>query len=258
MSVKIGSARIDENGNTTGGEAGDQTGKEVSTQDWYLHSKGWVLLRPDEDYAEDIAQAMEDMCDNSHIGYDQNQRNTLYTQAKAKNWKISSITTDCECDCSSAVRVCLACAGITVSDFNTSSEASTLVNSGYFTKYTASKYTTSSSYLKRGDILVTKTKGHTVVVLDDGGSAESSTTISTSSSSGGFDVSTLSNIKSGSKGDQVTTLQLLLNGKNSAGLSVDGIAGTKTVSAIKSYQKAQSLSQDGICGPKTWAAILGA
>ena len=45
MSVKIGSARIDENGKAHGGAAGDQTGKEVSTQSWYAHTKGWVLLR---------------------------------------------------------------------------------------------------------------------------------------------------------------------------------------------------------------------
>lgn len=30
MSVKIGSARIDENGRARGGKAGDQTGKEVA------------------------------------------------------------------------------------------------------------------------------------------------------------------------------------------------------------------------------------
>ena len=40
MSVKIGSARIDENGHAHGGQSGDQTGKEVSTQAWYLSSKG--------------------------------------------------------------------------------------------------------------------------------------------------------------------------------------------------------------------------
>ena len=34
MAVKIGSARIDENGKAHGGAAGDQTGKEVSTQSW--------------------------------------------------------------------------------------------------------------------------------------------------------------------------------------------------------------------------------
>ena len=257
MSVLIGSARIDENGNSSGGTAGDQTGKEVSTQSWYLHSKGWVLLRPDTAYAEAIAQAMEDICANDCIGYDQSQRNTLYTQAKAKSWKISSITTNCETDCSAAVRVCCACAGITVSDFNTSGEASALVGTGHFTKYTASKYTTSSDYLLRGDVLVTKTKGHTVVVLSDGAKA-TSTTSTTSSSTGGFDVSTLSIVKNGSKGDQVTSCQLLLNGKNSAGLTVDGIAGTKTVAAIKKFQKANSLTQDGQCGPLTWAALLGA
>ena len=40
MAVKIGSARIDERGKISGGAAGNQTGKELSTQNWYLHSKG--------------------------------------------------------------------------------------------------------------------------------------------------------------------------------------------------------------------------
>ena len=44
MPVYIGSARIDERGKISGGAAGDQTGKEVSYQTWYLHSKGWVVL----------------------------------------------------------------------------------------------------------------------------------------------------------------------------------------------------------------------
>lgn len=45
MAVKIGSARIDENCKAHGGQAGDQTGKEVSTQNWYLNSKGWRVFR---------------------------------------------------------------------------------------------------------------------------------------------------------------------------------------------------------------------
>ena len=32
MSVKLGSARIDENGHAKGGKAGDQTGKEICTR----------------------------------------------------------------------------------------------------------------------------------------------------------------------------------------------------------------------------------
>ena len=38
--IKIGSARIDENGKTHDGKAEDQTGKEVAIQAWYKHSKG--------------------------------------------------------------------------------------------------------------------------------------------------------------------------------------------------------------------------
>ena len=40
MAVRIGSARINEKGITTGGKAGDQTGGEVSIQNYYLHRKG--------------------------------------------------------------------------------------------------------------------------------------------------------------------------------------------------------------------------
>ena len=45
MAIKIGPARIDENGKANGGAAGDRTGKEASTQNGYLHSKGWTVLR---------------------------------------------------------------------------------------------------------------------------------------------------------------------------------------------------------------------
>ena len=37
MSIRIGSARHDENGKLTGGRPGDQTGTEVSMQNFYVH-----------------------------------------------------------------------------------------------------------------------------------------------------------------------------------------------------------------------------
>ena len=83
MGVIFGSARIDENGNIAGGAAGDQSGNEVSTQAYYMHSKGWYALRPKSaDVAEKIATAMQQACDNPNIGYDQNQRDTVMTQLK--------------------------------------------------------------------------------------------------------------------------------------------------------------------------------
>ena len=174
MAVTIGHASIDENQKAKGGAAGDQTKKEVCTRSWY--NKPWTsVIRPkDSAVAERIAKAMEQACANDKIGYDQNQRTTLYTKAKAVNWDLSKITTTCECDCSSLVAVCVNAAGITVSkDIYTGNEKSALAATGGFTVLTDTKYIGSSAYLKRGDILLGS--GHTAIVLTDGASAAAST-----------------------------------------------------------------------------------
>ena len=59
MSLIVGSARIDENGKTSGGKAGDQTGKEVCTQAYHMHSKGWYALR-----AKSVTQCKCTCCSN--------------------------------------------------------------------------------------------------------------------------------------------------------------------------------------------------
>ena len=169
MNVLIGSARLDENGKIANGQVGDQTGKEVSTQNWYLHKKGWVVIRAkDKTKANKIATAMEAACKNNNIGYDQTNRNSLYNAIKNKDFDPSKCTTKVETDCSALVRVCCNYAGIKVGDFNTSSEVNVLSKTNAFTVLKDKKYTTSADYLERGDILVTATKGHTVVVLSDG------------------------------------------------------------------------------------------
>lgn len=169
MAIKIGHARIDENGNAHSGKAGDNNGKEVMISDWYKHSKGWVVLRPkDTATAEKIAKCMEDACANNNIGYDQWQRLTLYNAVKNNGFKCdkNSLKTKVEADCSSLVRVCLAYAGIMVDNFTTPTEKKLLLATGKFDEIPAAA--TNSAYLKRGDILVTKTQGHTVVVLTTG------------------------------------------------------------------------------------------
>jgi len=64
-----------------------------------------------------------------------------------------------------------------------------------------------------------------------------------------------STIRSGSKGSDVKTMQTMLNKVMNAGLTVDGICGSKSVAAVKAFQSANGLSVDGVCGPKTWAAL---
>lgn len=173
MAVMIGHASIDENGKIAGGATGDQTGKEVCTRAWY--NKPWTcVIRPkDKATAEKIAKAMEQACANDKIGYDQNQRTTLFTQAKANGWDLSRIAVPCETDCSALVAVCVNAAGINVSkDIYTGNEKSALLATGKFDAYTSSAYTGSSAKLKRGDILLGN--GHTAIVLSNGSSAGAS------------------------------------------------------------------------------------
>ena len=182
MSVKIGHASIDENRKAKGGAAGDQTGGEVTTRSWY--NKPWTsVIRPkDSAVAEKIAKAMEQACANNKIGYDQYQRTTLYTQAKAKNWDLSKITTACECDCSSLVAVCVNAAGIAVSkDIYTGNEKAALIETGRFELYTTAQYVGKDAYLKRGDILLGS--GHTAIVLSNGSNIDAPNNTSNSTSS---------------------------------------------------------------------------
>ncbi len=70
MDITIGSARCDENGKYCGGKVGDQTGKEVSTQKFYVSSKGWYILRPKSiSHANLLANKMLQACNNKNIGY---------------------------------------------------------------------------------------------------------------------------------------------------------------------------------------------
>lgn len=172
MAVYVASARIDENGKAYGGKAGDQSGKEVSSQMWYEHDKGWVLLRcVDPEKRKKIAKCMRDAYVNAYIGYDQYQRDTLYNAVKDKGFDVNTVDKAVECDCSSLVRVCVCYSGIDCPNFRTTNEASVLKNTGWFEKITDDKHTKSSDFLLEGDILCTKVQGHTVVVLNDGAKA---------------------------------------------------------------------------------------
>jgi hypothetical protein len=162
MGIIIGSARIDENGNISGGAAGDQTGNEVATQAYYVHKKGWLAFRPKAiAVANAIADSMLQACQNDNIGYDQGNRADVITQLK-KYGSMAKIAVKTESDCSSLVRGCCIQAGFDPGDFNTASEPATLKKTGMFEDAIS---VTSSTVLYNGDILVTNGKGHTVVVV---------------------------------------------------------------------------------------------
>ena len=161
--IKVGSARIDEHGNISGGRAGDQTKKEVATEPYYSHPKGWYMLRAkDIELAKKIAQAMREGCSNDNIGYSQSDKYGVITNLKTYG-RIAKISVKTNADCSSLVRACCIQAGINVGDFNTASEVAVLEKTGAFDKAVA---VTSGTKLQEGDILVTRSKGHTVIVTE--------------------------------------------------------------------------------------------
>lgn len=258
MAVTIGSARSDERGKINSGKAGDQTGREVSTQNWYKHSKGWRVLRcTNIEMRRYISQAMKNACSNSHIGYDQYQRNTLYNAVKGSNFDVTKLTKNVETDCSALVRVCVQYALVKVhkastviADFVTSNEASVLLKTGLFKEMTGSKYTNQSDYLCEGDILVTKTKGHTVVVLTDGPKAEDT-------SSEKFRTLGDRILKNGMEGSDVKELQsyLIQLGYDCGKWGADGDFGDATEIAVMEFQVDNDCEPDGEYGPISHAAM---
>lgn len=178
MAVLIGQASIDENGGIHGGQAGNQSGRELNKSNWY--SNGWTLLirANDETLAEKMAKACEAGVANKNIGYDQWQRNTLRTEAKKAGWNLGVIKTPCETDCSAFMAVCAEAAGVNMDVAYTQGNAPATfqmrqqwAKTGKFTMLTDKKYLTSSDYLRRGDVLVNESR-HTVMVLSDGAKAE--------------------------------------------------------------------------------------
>ena len=261
MAVKIGHASIDENGSASGGRAGDQTGKELCTRDWY--TKGWnVLLRPVRtSLAEKSAQAMEAACRNELIGYDQGGRNTLYEKAKAVNFLLEAIEKACECDCSSLVHVCAIAGGANLTyesnGYTTRTMVRAFVNSGDYVKLTDSKYLTTDKYLMRGDILV-KEGSHTAMVLTNGIAApasdipiyvpmEDNTTI--------YYSIRVPLLMKGMARDAVKTMQHLLFYRGYE-LPLTGIFDEETALVVMQFQKDMNLEADAKCGSETWSALL--
>lgn len=241
----IGSARVDERGTYSGGKAGDQTGKEVSTQEFYMHKKGWYVLRPKKaSVANGIAKSMLKACNNDNIGYDQSNRLGIIKHGTASKEKT-------ECDCSSLVRQCVKeASGKDVGNFTTANEAKVLEDSSLFEDR---KSVTRLTKLYEGDVLVTKTQGHTVAVVGGNKRSEIVGSKPKKYSKGFPKLPSKGYFYSGDSGDEVKKLQSFLNWAVYAGLTIDGIYGSKTKSAVTTFQRKYDLEVDGKFGKKSLA-----
>lgn len=254
--VYVGEAIADENGKGKGGEPGNQNGRELRITKWYLSKKGWKVLRPKAFVdAELIAIDARAACANRNIGYDQSDRNTLYSVASKVGFDCAKVETPCETDCSGLVRVCCAYAGIKTRNFTTYSEARILMATDKFDLLEDDECTKNPDYLRKGDILVTKIKGHTAVVLNDGSKAYSGEA-EPSEEPERFVFKRI--LKYGCKGDDVKELKRLLVEAGYSGITPDNPNyKSKTVAVVKRYQKDHGLTVDGKAGPETIRSLDG-
>lgn len=257
MAVKIGNASISENGSITG-RAGDQTGREVRTGYWKNRSQGWVTLRcKNVAMREHIAEAMEKACANDDIGYDQYENKTLWNNVDDKGFDPSRTTKKVETDCARLVRVCVQYAAvraglnITIPDFYTANLARYLVNTGLFEKYTDAKHCKQDDYLLRGDIQVTKTKGHTWVILGNGEKSGAEPEPEKVYKLGERI------LRDGCEGDDVKELQsyLIQIGYGCGSYGANGDFNDPTEMAVEAFQKDHGCGVDGEVGPETLAAL---
>lgn len=189
MSILIGHASIDESGRAGGGQAGDQTGKEVYIGNWYTGNWNIVLRPKSSTVAEKMASACETLCKSNLVGYDQYQRNTLWDELEKVGWDATKLTVKCETDCSAFVSACTRAAGIDVprvamggGQYNapvTYTMRNAFSSTGAFDVLTDQKYLTSDKYLKRGDVLV-RESGHTAMVLGNGALSGTPTQVASS------------------------------------------------------------------------------
>ena len=256
MAIMVSSARSDERGKYSGGKPGDQkqnsktndTRGEVSMQAMYTHRRGWYILRPKKvSHADAIAELGIKAANNPNIGYSQSDR--LGVVKHGINTKVKT-----NADCSSLVRQAVKEAtGKDPGNFTTANEANMLMATGLFGKIGYVNHKKTPVY--NGDILVTKTKGHTVIVVS--GNPRPRATVGNP-----YPVPErviyIPKIGPKMSGDDVKWIQHhlirlgFLSEKNSKGKSnIDGIYGKATRAAVMAAQEHYGIKVDGIVGAAT-------
>ena len=252
--MTIANSGHDERGLYSGGKAGDQTGSEWQVRSWYNRPWNCVARYENEKVAKDIALLAKHAANNDKIGYDQSQRTTFWKCLKAvKDFDPANIKTACEADCSAGVAAIVKAVGnrqgltklkLVSEHLYTGNERSLLKAAG-FKILTDEKYLTNAAYLKAGDILINDSH-HTAINLTTGNKANES---AKKAYAGTFPkIPNRGYFKTGDKGTQVKRLQKFLNWYGGYDLVVDGEIGSKTISAVKKFQKSVGITVDGQFG----------
>lgn len=166
MGVKIGHAAGSETGGREG-VSGDQTGREVRLDKWYVSGDGWgwYLEAKDPALRERMAVMMEQACANPGIGYSRTNRQAWYKSAKAHGGDVTQAQGDS--DCSSLVSgIANLCGANVKAGLSTATMLKAFKASGDFNIYNDADHLETDLFAKRGGIYLRV--GHTLMVLQDG------------------------------------------------------------------------------------------
>ncbi len=170
----ISNSGSDERGAYKNGQAGDQNSREWQIRSWYNRPWTCVLRHPDANVGIMLSNLSIKSAQNNKIGYDQNQRDTYWTQLQKANYDPSAIKTVCEADCSSGVIANTKAVGHLMGLKELQKIAATYTGNmkakykaAGFSTLTATKYLTSEKNLQLGDILLNENH-HTAVYVGDG------------------------------------------------------------------------------------------
>lgn len=165
MSVNLFAwASIGENGKATGGAKGDQTKKEVKVAPYYEFGQTWVIRFRSKSRGIKAGKAAKMIAENDNVGYNQNDRVSLFNECVRIGWDINRIDEikPCNCDCSE-LAVCAVNMAYGKVKLNASNTTSTLPGAvkNFPTNFKRADSAIKTKKFKKGDMV--GKSGHVII-----------------------------------------------------------------------------------------------
>lgn len=173
MSIRVIHAKMDENGKTDGLIVGDQTGKEIFDEPFYLNDSVYLLICKDKAMATRALSFMIQIARDNAYGYSQGDvaRWSGYKAILANGGRVDGASGSF--DCATVIISAYIFAGLKIAPQGyTGSMLNQFKATGMFAIYQGAPYTTSEKYARVGCLYLrpktTERGGHVFMAMSDG------------------------------------------------------------------------------------------